>query len=131
MATQIHRVAKSFVTEATFKIGQYHSSLNETDMTLPATSRGISSNLKIKAVRALKKGGQKASNVAPPRIPASVCPTWKNLFGNINRNGATEGQSVLSASAYFVDLLNFFKANEDQGECRGRHANYRPSERVA
>ena len=113
LATQIHRVAKSFVTEATFKIGQYHSSLNETDMTLPATSRGISSNLKIKAVRALKKGGQKASNVAPPRIPASVCPTWKNLFGNINRNGATEGQSVLSASAYFVDLLNFFKANEE------------------
>ena len=113
LATQIHRVAKSFVTEATFKIGQFHSSLNETDMTLPATSRGVSDNLRMKAVRALKKGGQKASNVAPPRIPASVCPTWKNLFGNINRNGATEGQSVLSASAYFVDLLNFFKANEE------------------
>ena len=113
LATQIHRVAKSFVTEATFKIGQFHSSLNETDMTLPATSRGVSDNLRMKAVMALKKGGQKASNVAPPRIPASVCPTWKNLFGNINRNGATEGQSVLSASAYFVDLLNFFKANEE------------------
>lgn len=113
LATQIHRVAKSFVTEATFKIGQFHSSLNETDMTLPATSRGVSDNLKVKAVNALRKGGQKASNVAPPRIPASVCPTWKNLFGNINRNGATEGQSVLSASAYFVDLLNFFKANEE------------------
>lgn len=113
LATQIHRVAKSFVTEATFKIGQFHSSLNETDVTLPATSRGVSDNLRMKVVRALKKGGQKASNVAPPRIPASVCPTWKNLFGNINRNGATEGQSVLSASAYFVDLLNFFKANEE------------------
>ena len=112
MATQIHRVAKSFVSEATFKIGQFHRNLNETDGTLKATSRGVSEQLQVRAANLLKKNVV-STNIAPPRIPASVAPTWKNLFGNINRNGATEGQSVLSASAYFVDLLNFFKANKD------------------
>lgn len=111
-ATQIHRVAKSFVAEATFKIGQFHRNLNETDSTLKATSRGVSEQLQVQAARLLKKNAV-ATNTALPRIPASIAPTWKNLFGNINRNGATEGQSVLSASAYFVDLLNFFKANKD------------------
>ncbi len=111
-ATQIHRVAKSFVAEATFKIGQFHRNLNETDSMLKATSRGVSEQLQVQAARLLKKNAV-ATNTALPRIPASIAPTWKNLFGNINRNGATEGQSVLSASAYFVDLLNFFKANKD------------------
>ena len=111
-ATQIHRVAKSFVAEATFKIGQFHSNLNESDNTLKATPRGVTRNLRVMAAGGFAKGSV-STNVAPPRIPSAISPTWKNLFGNINRNGATEGQSVLSASAYFIDLLNFFKANED------------------
>ena len=112
-ATQIHRVAKSFMAEATFTIGQFHRNLNENGKMLPPTSRGVTPNLTVMAAGGLTRGEATRSNVALPRIPAAISPTWKNLFGNINRNGATEGQSVLSASAYFVDLLNFFKANED------------------
>ena len=112
-ATQIHRVAKSFMAEATFTIGQFHRNLNENDRMLPATSRGVTPNLRIMAAGGNVRGDGTLTNVAPPRIPTAISPTWKNLFGNINRNGATEGQSVLSASAYFVDLLNFFKANEE------------------
>ena len=112
-ATQIHRVAKSFMAEATFTIGQFHRNLNENGKMLPPTSRGVTPNLTVMAAGGLTRGEATRSNVALPRIPAAISPTWKNLFGNINRNGATEGQSVLSASAYFVDLLNFFKANEE------------------
>ena len=112
-ATQIHRVAKSFMAEATFTIGQFHRNLNENGKMLPPTSRGVTPNLTVMAAGGLTRGEAIRSNVALPRIPAAISPTWKNLFGNINRNGATEGQSVLSASAYFVDLLNFFKANEE------------------
>ncbi len=112
-ATQIHRVAKSFMAEATFTIGQFHRNLNENGKMLPPTSRGVTPNLTILAAGGLMRGEPTRTNVAPPRIPTAISPTWKNLFGNINRNGATEGQSVLSASAYFVDLLNFFKANEE------------------
>ncbi|WP_308604319.1 neuraminidase-like domain-containing protein [uncultured Fibrobacter sp.] len=113
LATQIHRVAKSFMAEATFTIGQFHRNLNENGKMLPPTSRGVTPNLTVMAAGGLTRGEATRSNVALPRIPAAISPTWKNLFGNINRNGATEGQSVLSASAYFVDLLNFFKANEE------------------
>ncbi|PBC72705.1 Tc toxin subunit A-related protein [Fibrobacter intestinalis] len=112
-ATQIHRVAKSFMAEAAFTIGQFHRNLNENGKMLPPTSRGVTPNLTVMAAGGLTRGEATRSNVALPRIPAAISPTWKNLFGNINRNGATEGQSVLSASAYFVDLLNFFKANEE------------------
>ena len=112
-ATQIHRVAKSFMAEATFTIGQFHRNLNENGKMLPPTSRGVTPNLTVMAAGGLTRGEPTRTNVAPPRIPTAISPTWKNLFGNINRNGATEGQSVLSASAYFVDLLNFFKANEE------------------
>ncbi len=112
-ATQIHRVAKSFMAEATFTIGQFHRNLNENGKMLPPTSRGVTPNLTVMAAGGLTRGEATRSNVALPRIPAAISPTWKNLFGNINRNGATEGQSVLSASAYFVDLLSFFKANEE------------------
>lgn len=112
-ATQIHRVAKSFMAEATFTIGQFHRNLNENGKMLPPTSRGVTPNLTVMAAGGLTRGEPTRTNVAPPRIPTAISPTWKNLFGNINRNGATEGQSVLSASAYFVDLLNFFKANKE------------------
>ena len=112
-ATQIHRVAKSFMAEATFTIGRFHRNLNENDRMLPATSRGVTPNLRVIAAGGNVRGDSTLTNVAPPRIPTAISPTWKNLFGNINRNGATEGQSVLSASAYFVDLLNFFKSNEE------------------
>lgn len=110
-ATQIHRVAKSFMSEATLAFGQYHKSLNESGDTLRAVNRGVTPQLRtLVAQKGLRD--VTPTNIAAPRVPMAISPTWKNLFGNINRNGATEGQSVLSASAYFVDILNFFKANK-------------------
>ena len=110
-ATQIHRVAKSFMSEATLAFGQYHRSLNETGDTLRAVNRGVTPKLRtLVAQKGLRDVAP--TNIAAPRVPMAISPTWKNLFGNINRNGATEGQSVLSASAYFVDILNFFKSNK-------------------
>ena len=110
-ATQIHRVAKSFMSEATLAFGQYHRSLNETGDTLRAVNRGVTPQLRtLVAQKGLRDIAP--TNIAAPRVPMAISPTWKNLCGNINRNGATEGQSVLSASAYFVDILNFFKSNK-------------------
>ena len=122
-ATQIHRVAKNFVSEATFKIGQFHGNLNENDQTLKVIPRGVTPNRRNRAPGNGTQNAPAPTNVAPSSAPMAVSPTWKNLFGNINRNGATEGQSVLSASAYFVDLLAFFKANEEPYK---RFLNRRP-----
>ena len=110
-ATQIHRVAKSFMAEATFTFGQYHRNLNESGNTLIAVNRGVSPQLRSLAASEETREAT-PTNTAAPRISKAISPTWKNLFGNINRNGATEGQSVLSASAYFVDILNFFKSSK-------------------
>src|SRR5574344_1155672 len=104
-ALQIHRLAKNFMAEASATIGKYHKNLNNSH--IEAVSDGEKETTESGETGALLR----STNVSRARISSKVIPNWKTLFGSINKNGATEGQSVLSASAYFVDLLNFLKSD--------------------
>lgn len=108
-ARQIHRLAVHYTTESALEIGKYHTNLNEQDNTLIPVSRGIKvSSLKTASV-VTATANATVTNVAAPRIPLRTVANWKNLFGVLNQNAAAQGQSILSPSAYFVDLLDFLK----------------------
>ncbi len=49
------------------------------------------------------------TNTAKIREATHDTINWVGLFGNINFTRATQGQSILSASAYYIDLLKFLK----------------------
>ncbi len=111
LATNIHRLAKNFVANATLDVERYHGSLNESDNTILSLPRGLqnenatdqSRKLKLKTVNS------RTSNVARQRLQSKSFANWKTLFGSINRNSGTQNQSILSPSAYLLDLLEFLK----------------------
>lgn len=125
LATNIHRLAKNFVANATLDIERYHNSLNETDAEIVSLPRGFqkgqdssaSSKAKFKGARIAE-----STNVASKRLQNKSYANWKTLFGRINRNSGTQNQSILSASAYLLDLLDFLK----QGHAYGRFIKRRP-----
>ena len=49
---------------------------------------------------------------------------WAGLFGNINFTKATQGQSILSASAYYIDLLKFLKKSSAYSVFVARRPDY-------
>ena len=112
LATNIHRLAKNFVANATLDIERYHGSLNEADNTIISIPRGLQETNEStatntasnpKASKLLKLS--RTSNVATSRLKSKSFANWKTLFGRINRNTGTQNQSILSASAYLLDLL--------------------------
>lgn len=129
LATNIHRLAKNFVANATLDIERYHGSLNEADNTIISIPRGLQETSEStatntasnpKASKLLKLS--RTSNVATTRLKSKSFANWKTLFGRINRNTGTQNQSILSASAYLLDLLEFLK----QGHAYGRFISRRP-----
>lgn len=129
LATNIHRLAKNFVANATLDIERYHGSLNEADNTIISIPRGLQETNEStatntasnpKASKLLKLS--RTSNVATSRLKSKSFANWKTLFGRINRNTGTQNQSILSASAYLLDLLEFLK----QGHAYGRFISRRP-----
>lgn len=129
LATNIHRLAKNFVANATLDIERYHGSLNEADNTIISIPRGLQETNETtatntasnpKASKLLKLS--RTSNVATSRLKSKSFANWKTLFGRINRNTGTQNQSILSASAYLLDLLEFLK----QGHAYGRFISRRP-----
>ncbi|PWK86838.1 Tc toxin subunit A-related protein [Hallerella porci] len=129
LATNIHRLAKNFVANATLDIERYHGSLNEADNTIISIPRGLQETNETaatntasnpKASKLLKLSS--TSNVATSRLKSKNFANWKTLFGRINRNTGTQNQSILSASAYLLDLLEFLK----QGHAYGRFISRRP-----
>lgn len=114
LATNIHRLAKNFVANATLDIERYHGSLNESDATIMSLPRGLNSSL--------EKTVNSVNNVAKRRLQNKSYANWKTLFGKINRNSGTQNQSILSASAYLLDLLDFLK----QGHAYGKFIKRRP-----
>lgn len=129
LATNIHRLAKNFVANATLDIERYHGSLNEADNTIISIPRGLQETNETtatntasnpKASKLLKLS--RTSNVATSRLKSKNFANWKTLFGRINRNTGTQNQSILSASAYLLDLLEFLK----QGHAYGRFISRRP-----
>lgn len=102
-AKQIYCLAAQYTSEVSLQMAKYYGSLTEQGVSFPATPRGMTASPSENSNRR----GQ--SNVAPSRIKQPVIANWKNLFGVLNKNAALKGQSVLSPSAYLMDLLDFLK----------------------
>ncbi|MBO7413239.1 MAG: hypothetical protein J6U20_06190, partial [Fibrobacter sp.] len=126
LATNIHRLAKSFVASATLDIERYHGSLNEygdTMLSIPrgpqqesgTTSAGNSNDDDEDNAGSVDTSGSSdnessnSTNVAKQRLQSKSFANWKTLFRCINRNPGTQNQSILSPSAYLLDLLEFLK----------------------
>lgn len=117
LSTNIHRLAKNFVAGATLDIERYHSSLNESDSAIKSLPRGFQEVRKVS-----KTAASRTTNVAKQRLQNKSYANWKTLFGSINRNSGTQDQSILSPSAYLLDLLEFLK----QGNAYARFIGRRP-----
>ena len=126
LATNIHRLAKSFVASATLDVERYHGSLNEygdTMLSIPrgpqqesgTTSAGNSNDDDEDNAGSVDTSGSSdnessnSTNVAKQRLQSKSFANWKTLFRCINRNPGTQNQSILSPSAYLLDLLEFLK----------------------
>lgn len=101
-AQQIHRLACHYTSETSLQISKFHASLTEQNDTLPALARGVTEEMPL--VTSIN-----TSNIAPNRVESRIIANWKTLFGSLNRNAALKGQTVLSPSAYYMDLLEFLK----------------------
>lgn len=104
-ARQIHRLAQNYMAEAALNIQAYVANSAERDKTLPALPRALSAAKTLKASSVQNKNREASRNTI----------NWAKLFGNINFTKATQGQSILSASAYYVDLLKFLKKSSAYG----------------
>ena len=104
-AKQIYCLASQYTSEVSLQMAKYYGSLTEQGDSIPSVSRGFLESQSNNSNRNVK------SNVAPSRIEQPIIANWKNLFGVLNRNAALKGQSVLSPSAYLMDLLDFLKGD--------------------
>lgn len=64
------------------------------------------------------------TNTAKIREATRDTINWAGLFGNINFTKATQGQSILSASAYYIDLLKFLKRSTAYNAFKTRRPDY-------
>lgn len=119
-AKQIHRLAENYVVEATLNIQAYASdSSTEDDETLPSLPRTVSASAKLSAPKKTS-----STNIASERTATRETVNWTKLFGKINYARATDGQSVLSASAYYIDLLKFLKKSGAYNAFTRRRPDY-------
>ena len=144
-ARQIHRLAQNYMAEASLNIQAYVTSSIEKPTEEPEEEideeqeEGSSpqnlqepQNVTLRAIpRALPKTRMlKATdpelNTNTARIREATRDTinWAGLFGNINFTKATQGQSILSASAYYIDLLKFLKKSTAYNAFKMRRPDY-------
>lgn len=137
-ARQIHRLAQNYMAEASLNIQAYVTSSIENvstdsqeelsdsqnqqspqNVTLFALPRALPQNRML-------KGGESALNTNTAKIRETTrdAINWAGLFGNINFTKATQGQSVLSASAYYIDLLKFLKKSKAYSIFAKRRPDY-------
>ena len=129
-ARQIHRLAQNYMAEASLNIQAYVTSsveepaedpeeeidVEQEESSSPQSLQELQ-NVTLRAIpRALPKTRMLKALKSPintntARLRESTRNTinWAGLFGNINFTRATQGQSILSASAYYIDLLKFLK----------------------
>lgn len=123
LATNIHRLAKNFVANATLDVERYHGNLNESDNAILSLPRGLQNESSSMQTRSSVRNARSVgNNVAKRRLQNKDYANWKTLFGSINRNSVTQNQSILSPSAYLLDLLEFLK----QGQAYTKFINRRP-----
>lgn len=118
LATDIHRLAVNFATEASLNVEKYHLNLNESGNELLAVPRSLA------ATKSLLVKSAAATNIAKARMITRSMANWKVLFGKMNNNTGTEGQSILSISAYLLDLLEFLKSGNAYGKFIRRRPDF-------
>ena len=121
LATNIHRLAKNFVANATLDVERYHGNLNESDNAILSLPRGLQNESSPMQSRSSGRNARSVgNNVAKRRLQNKDYANWKNLFGFINRNSGIQNQSILSPSAYLLDLLEFLKQGQAYAKFIGR-----------
>lgn len=144
-AGKIHRLAQNYMAEASLNIQAYVTSSVEEVVDAPEQELGEeqeksllpqniqdSQNETLRSLpRALPKARMlKASkstistNTVKIREATRDTINWAGLFGNINFTKATQGQSILSASAYYIDLLKFLKKSSAYSKFVARRPDY-------
>lgn len=137
-ARQIHRLAQNYMAEASLNIQAYVTSSVEEPAEEPEEeypvpeNRDGQQNVTLRAIpRALPKtrmlratAPELNTNTARVREATRNTINWAGLFGNINFTKATQGQSILSASAYYVDLLKFLKKSTAYSAFTKRRPDY-------
>lgn len=147
-ARKIHRLAQNYMAEAALNIQAYVTSSGEEPIEEDAfeedelnegqeessSPQNIqdSQNVTLRALpRALPKVGMLkatrstiSTNTAKIREATRDTANWAGLFGNINFTKATQGQSILSASAYYIDLLKFLKKSSAYSMFVARRPDY-------
>ena len=136
-ARRIHRLAQNYMAEASLNIQAYATSSieepldeseedqsqqspqNEQLETLQAIPRALPKTRLLKA-----EGSIPNTNTARIREATRDAINWAGLFGNINFTKATQGQSILSATAYYVDLLKFLKKSSAYSIFIGRRPDF-------
>lgn len=137
-ARQIHRLAQNYMAGASLNIQAYVTSSVEEPAEEPEEeypvpeNRDGQQNVTLRAIpRALPKtrmlratDPELNTNTARVREATRNTINWAGLFGNINFTKATQGQSILSASAYYVDLLKFLKKSTVYSAFTKRRPDY-------
>lgn len=144
-ARQIHRLAQNYMAEASLNIqayvtssieepteepeeeideeqeeGSFPQNLQEPqNVTLRAIPRALPKTRMLKAT-----DPELNTNTARIREATRDTINWAGLFGNINFTKATQGQSILSASAYYIDLLKFLKKSTAYNAFKTRRPDY-------
>ncbi len=131
-AKRIHRLAQNYMAEASLNIQAYVASTVEEligedlsdevegDESLISQNDQNGQETRNETLQVLPRPLSKTrvlatskfavnTNTAKIREATHDTINWVGLFGNINFTRATQGQSILSASAYYIDLLKFLK----------------------
>ena len=144
-ARRIHRLAQNYMAEASLNIQAYVTSTveepvdedfsDEDDEFLVSQNEQNGQEIQNETLRALPRALPKtrilkaskstaSTNTARIREATRDTINWAGLFGNVNFTRATQGQSVLSASAYYIDLLKFLKKSSAYSMFVGRRPDY-------
>ncbi len=146
-ARRIHRLAQNYMAEASLNIQAYVTSSVEepveenlpdeieNDESLIPLNEEIGPESSNETLRALPRALPKARILKAPKSTVSTNTAsvreatrdtinWAGLFGNINFTKATQGQSILSASAYYIDLLKFLKKSSAYSKFVTRRPDY-------
>lgn len=144
-ARRIHRLAQNYMAEASLNIQAYVTSTveepvdedfsDEDDEFLVPQNEQNGQEIQNETLRALPRALPKArilkaskstasTNTARIREATRDTINWAGLFGNVNFTRATQGQSILSASAYYIDLLKFLKKSSAYSMFVGRRPDY-------
>ncbi len=144
-ARRIHRLAQIYMAEASLNIQAYVTStveepvdedfFDEDDEFLVPQNEQNGQEIQNETLRALPRALPKArilkaskstasTNTARIREATRDTINWAGLFGNVNFTRATQGQSILSASAYYIDLLKFLKKSSAYSMFVGRRPDY-------